>query len=108
MFHTHVINILSGCCIFEWFFMCFQVFLKMFQMHVSSALSVYRRMLQNVSKVDRVLHKLQWLWCLADNGPGRASAPTSLSAPRPLLFSPSPPFPSLHLASVLVLALALG
>jgi hypothetical protein len=41
----------------------FQVFLQMFQMHVSSVSSVFRRILQvlhlNASKVDRVLHMLQ-------------------------------------------------
>ena len=58
MFHTYVVSVLSGCCIcfamaFQEFF---QVFLQVFQMHVSSVSSVFRRMLQvfhlNISKVD--------------------------------------------------------
>ena len=61
MFHTYVASVLSGCCVcFTMVFKCFQVFLQVFQMHVSSASSVFRRMLQvlhlNISKVDRVLH----------------------------------------------------
>jgi hypothetical protein len=43
-------SVLFGCC----------VFLQVFQMHISSVSSAFRRMLQvlrlNVSKVDRVLH----------------------------------------------------
>jgi sensor histidine kinase YesM len=73
MFHTYVISVLSGCCIC--FAMAFQVFfryfLQVFQMHVSSVSSAFRRMLQmfhlDVSKVDRVLHMLQWRRWLADN-----------------------------------------
>ena len=51
---------LFGCCIC--FAMAFQVFLQVFQTHVSSVSSVFRCLLQifhlNVSKVDRVLHML--------------------------------------------------
>ena len=61
MFHTYVasvfiwmLQILYNC------FTCFQVFLQVFHMHVSSVSSAFRRMLQvlhlDVSKVDRVLH----------------------------------------------------
>ena len=61
MFHTYVASVLSGCCVcFTMVFKCFQVFLQVFQIHVSSISSAFRRMLQvlylNVSKVDRVLH----------------------------------------------------
>jgi hypothetical protein len=52
--------------------MRFQVLLQVFQAHVSSVSSVYRRMLQmfhlDVSKVDRVLHMLQCRWWLSDSG----------------------------------------
>jgi hypothetical protein len=56
---------LSGCCVcFAMVFKCFQVFLRVFQTHVSSVSSVFRRTFQmlhlDVSKVDRVLHMLQW------------------------------------------------
>jgi hypothetical protein len=50
-----------------------------------------------------VLHMLQWRRWLADGDlpQGFASylAPSSRGASRPLLSSPSPPFPSLHLRS---------
>ena len=61
MFHTYVANILFGCCVcFIMVFKCFQVFLQVFRMYVSSISSAFRRMLQvlylDVSKVDRLLH----------------------------------------------------
>jgi hypothetical protein len=31
IFHTYVASVLSGCCIFEWLFMSFQVFSKCFR-----------------------------------------------------------------------------
>jgi hypothetical protein len=40
MFHTYVASILSGRCIFEWPVMTFQVFLQVFQMHISNISSV--------------------------------------------------------------------
>ena len=44
-------------CMFAMVFKCFQVFLQVFQKHVSSVSSTFRHMLQglhlNVSKVDR-------------------------------------------------------
>jgi hypothetical protein len=46
-----------------------------------------------VSKVDRMLHMLQWLWWLADSGLSRASATILRDVPRPLLSLPSLPFP---------------
>jgi len=39
MFHTYVVSVLSGCCA------CFQVFLQVFHMHVSSVLYAFRHML---------------------------------------------------------------
>jgi hypothetical protein len=58
MFHTYITNVLSGCCVY--FYTDFHVFLQVFQMHVSSVSSFFRRMLQvlhlNVSKVDQVLY----------------------------------------------------
>ena len=43
--------------VFTMFFKCFHVFLQVFQMHVLSILSGFKRMLHvNVLKVDRVLH----------------------------------------------------
>jgi hypothetical protein len=66
---------------------------------VSSVSSVFRRMLQmfnlHVSKVDRMLHMLQWCQWLVGSGLPQASALSLCGAPRPLLFSLSPPFPSL-------------
>ena len=53
-FYLDVAYVLHG---FQVFYMCV---LQMFQMHVSSVSSAFRRMLQvlrlDVSKVDRVLH----------------------------------------------------
>jgi len=75
----------------------FQVFLQVFQMHVSSVSSVFRRMLQmfhlNISKVDRVLHMLQRRWWLANSGlpQGFGSYLALRASPSPL-----PPIPSLH------------
>ena len=62
--YTYVTSILSGCCVcFTMVFKCFHVFLQVFQRHVSSVSSAFRRMLQvlhlDVSKVNRVLHILQ-------------------------------------------------
>jgi hypothetical protein len=78
--------------------------LQLFQTHVSSVSSFFRRMLQmfhlDVLKVDSILHMLQWHRWLADNGLqqgfGSYRVPFSCGVPRPLLSSPSPPFPSLH------------
>jgi hypothetical protein len=75
MFYTYVAHILSGCCVcFTWFSSGFQMFLQVFQMHVSSVSSTFRSMLQvlhlDISKVDRVLHLVPsspWIaspWCL--------------------------------------------
>jgi hypothetical protein len=36
IFHTYVASILSRRCIFEWPIMTFQVFLQLFQMHISN------------------------------------------------------------------------
>jgi hypothetical protein len=57
MFQPYVASVLSGCCVcFTIVSKCFQVFLQLFQMHVSSVSSVLRRILQllhlDVSKVD--------------------------------------------------------
>jgi hypothetical protein len=79
LFFRRMLKVLFGCSIclthilqvyyldVEYFcndFSCvFQVFLQVFQTHVSSVLPVYRRMLQmfhlDVSKVNRLLHMLQ-------------------------------------------------
>ena len=88
MFHTYVTSILSRCCVcFRNSFKCFQVFLQVFQMHVSSFSSALRRMLQvlhlNVSKVDRVLHLLAF------------SRLASVSPPPPAPARHPPPPPSL-------------
>jgi len=57
MFHTYVVSVLSGRCIC--FLMAFQVFLQVFQTHVSSVSSVFTCMLQifhlDVIKTNRVL-----------------------------------------------------
>jgi hypothetical protein len=49
----------------------------------------------DVSKVDQVLHILQWHQCWRTAACRRTLAPTSRSAPHPLISSPSPPLPSL-------------
>jgi hypothetical protein len=95
------IGMLHTCCKG---FQVFRVFLQEFQTNVSNVSSVFIRMLQmfhlDVSKADRVLHMLQWHRWLADDalpqGFGSYLAPSSRGA----LSSPSPPFPSLHLATV--------
>jgi hypothetical protein len=56
-FHTYDASVLSGCCVcLHWF----QVFLLVFQTHVSNSSFVFMRMLQllhlDISKLDRVLH----------------------------------------------------
>jgi hypothetical protein len=61
IFYTYVSIILSGYCVcFTMASSVFQVFLQVFQMHVSSVLSAFRCMLQvlypNVWKVDWVLY----------------------------------------------------
>jgi hypothetical protein len=71
--HKYVASVLSGCCIcFAIAFQCFQVFLQVFHTHVSSVSSIYIRMLQmfylDVSKVERVLHMLQWRKWPTDGG----------------------------------------
>ena len=57
MFHTYVACVyLDIAYVLQWF----QVFLQVFQVHILSVSSVFRRMLQvlhlDVSNVDRVLH----------------------------------------------------
>jgi hypothetical protein len=82
---------------------CFMCFLQVFQTYVSNISSVFRRILQmfhqDVSKVDRVLHMLQWCRWLSDSGLlqgfGSYLMPSSCGAPHPLLS-----LPSLHLAMV--------
>ena len=61
MFHTYVASALSDYCVcFAIVSSVFQVFLLVFQIHVSSVSSAFGCMLQvlhlNVSKVDRMLH----------------------------------------------------
>ena len=61
MFHTYVVCVLFGCCLWlQWFSSVFRCFFRVFQKHVSSISSAFRRMLQllylNVSKADRGLH----------------------------------------------------
>jgi hypothetical protein len=67
---------------------------RMFQSHVSSVSSVFICMLQkfylDVLKVDRVLHMLQWLRWLADNGlPQGFTSYLAPPSPSPLLSLPS-------------------
>jgi hypothetical protein len=61
MFHQYVASVLSECCVcLHWFSTVFQVFLQVFQKHVSSVPSAFKGMLQvlylDVLKVDRVLY----------------------------------------------------
>jgi hypothetical protein len=57
VFYLNVVYVCNGFQVF------FHVFLQVFHRHVSSALSIFRRIFQmlhlDVSKVDRVLHMLQ-------------------------------------------------
>jgi hypothetical protein len=58
MFHTYIACILSGYCVcLQWFSSVFQIFLRVFQKHVSNISSNFFCMLQvlhlNVLKVDR-------------------------------------------------------
>jgi hypothetical protein len=53
--------VLSGCCIcLQWFSSVFRCFFQVFQKHVPSVLSAFRRMLQllhlDASKANRMLH----------------------------------------------------
>jgi hypothetical protein len=41
MFHTYVASVLSTCCVCAMVFKCFQVFLQVFQTHVSSVFFLY-------------------------------------------------------------------
>jgi hypothetical protein len=55
--HVFYLNVACGCHGFQ---VCFKSFFQVFQKHVSSVLTIFRRMLQllylDVSKIDRVLH----------------------------------------------------
>jgi hypothetical protein len=98
MFHTYVVSILSGCL--QWFFSVFQFFLQVFQAHVSSVSSVFRRMLHvssvssvfrrmlqvlhlDISKVDRCVAYVAMVSVAAGQQPA--------AAPSPLLSLPSLP-----------------
>jgi hypothetical protein len=58
MSHTYVATVLSRCCVC--FYNGFQMFLQVFQIHISSASSIFRHMLQvlhlDILKVDQVLN----------------------------------------------------
>jgi hypothetical protein len=76
-------------------------FFQVFQTNVSSVSSVVRSMLQifhlDISKVDGVLHMLQWRRWLADSGLPQSfnSFLVRRVSPSPLVSLPSLPFPSL-------------
>jgi hypothetical protein len=97
MFHTNIASVVFECCIcFCNDFSIVSDFFQVFQTHVSSVLSVFRHMSQmfylDVSKVERMLHMLQWRQWLADNGlpQGFGSFLARRASPSPL-----PPLPSL-------------
>ena len=81
--------------------MCFHMFLQMFQVFHLSTDVCCKMFCLDVSKVDLVLHMLQWRGGWRTAACRRALAPTR--ATRLTLSSPSPPFPSLHLVSALAL-----
>jgi hypothetical protein len=70
MFHTYVASVLSRCCIcFAWAFQVFfasvlDVCFKCFICLQKYVVNVYL----DISKVDRVLHMLQWRQWLAGSG----------------------------------------
>ena len=86
MFHTYVASVFIWMLLM--FYNSFQVFLQVFQMHVSSVSSVFRRMLQvlclNVSKVDGCCISLLAFCCLASVSPP-LSVVWASATPSPLL-----------------------
>ena len=101
----HVANVSSACFKSRsWCCTCCKWLYTHVLSHVLSVSYDFIHMLQifrvDVSKVDLVLHMLQWRRWLTDGGlpQGFTSylVPSAHDAPRPLLSSPSPPFPSLH------------
>jgi hypothetical protein len=90
MFHTYIVSVFIW--VLHMFCKCFYFF-QLFQIHVSSVSSVFRRMLQifhpDVSKENQVLHTLQWRrWNIR---PPRVVRLT-LSSP---VLSPLPSLPSI-------------
>jgi hypothetical protein len=92
------------------FAMAFHVFSGVFVIVLDACFKCFIYLDMYVSKVDPVLHMLQWRQCMADSCllQGFGSYLAWRALPSPLLSSPSPPFCSLHLASPLALALGWG